>query len=286
MPTPQTSTHNLFHHIVSRLAGHFGNSEAQALARIIVEDYLNLPFPHVMAGISPALSVQEGQKLDLCISRLLDNEPIQHIIGHCSFCGHTICVNPSVLIPRPETEQLVSMVLSLPDLPEHASVMDACTGSGCIAISLKAEHPEWQIYACDASPEALHTASENATLNNTEVFFSLADVLSPMRPEGPFDVIVSNPPYVMNREKSSMKPHVLEREPQMALFVPDEKPLIFYHAIATWGRRSLTPGGWIMAEMNPLLCADTLQVFAQQGYRNCEIINDFFGKQRFIRCQK
>ena len=275
MPTPQTSTHNLYHYIVSRLAGHFGNSEAQALARTIVEDYLYLPFPHVMAGISPALSVQEGQKLDLCISRLLDNEPIQHIIGHCTFWGHIFNVNPSVLIPRPETEQLVSMVLGIPDLSMHAAVMDACTGSGCIAVSLKKERPEWQLYACDASPEALQTARENAILNNVEVYFSLTDVLSPERPEGPFDVIVSNPPYVLDKEKTTMEPHVLEREPHMALFVPDENPLVFYHAIANWGRQSLTPDGWILTEINPLLATETLQVFTQQGYRNCEIITIF-----------
>ena len=286
MPTPQTSTHNLYHYIVSRLAGHFSDSEAQALARIIVEDYLNLPFPHVMAGISPALTVQEGQKLDLCISRLLDNEPIQHITGRCTFCGRTLNVNPSVLIPRPETEQLVSMVLSLPELPKCAAVMDACTGSGCIAVSLKAEQPDWQIYGCDASAEALQMARENATLNNADIHFSLVDVLTSERPKGSFDVIVSNPPYVLNREKSSMKPHVLEREPHMALFVPDDNPLIFYHAIANWGRQSLSPNGWVLTEINPLLATDTLQVFTQQGYKNCEIINDLYDKQRFIRCQK
>ena len=286
MPTPQTSTHNPYHYIVSRLASHFGKSEAQALARIIVEDYLNLPFPHVMAGISPVLSAQEGQKLDLCISRLLDNEPIQHIIGHCTFCKHTFKVNPFVLIPRPETEQLVSMALNLPDLPKHVVVMDACTGSGCIAVSLKKERPEWLLYACDASPEALQTARENATLNNTEVCFSLTDILTSERPEGPFDIIVSNPPYVMDKEKSSMKPHVLEREPHMALFVPDDNPLIFYHAIADWGKQSLSPNGWILTEINPLLAGETLSVFTQQGYKKCEIINDIYDKQRFIRCQR
>ncbi|MBP5628437.1 MAG: peptide chain release factor N(5)-glutamine methyltransferase [Bacteroidaceae bacterium] len=286
MPTPQTSTHNLYHNIVSRLADHFSSSEAQALARMIVEDYLNLPFPHVMAGISPALSVWEGQRLDLCISRLLADEPVQHIIGHCTFCGHTFSVNPSVLIPRPETEQLVSMAMSLPALPEHAVVMDACTGSGCIAVSLKKEKPEWQLYACDASTEALQTARENATLNETDIAFSQVDVLSSERPTGPFDIIVSNPPYVMDKEKTSMEPRVLKHEPHMALFVPDDNPLIFYKAIAAWGKQSLNPGGWVVVEINPLLAEETSDIFTHQGYENCEIINDIFGKQRFIRCQK
>ena len=239
-----------------------------------------------MAGISPALSVQEGQMLDNCISRLLANEPIQYITGHTDFCGHSFTVNPSVLIPRPETEQLVGMTLDLPDLPIHAAVMDACTGSGCVAISLKAERPEWQVYACDISAEALQTARENASANNTQVIFSLTDVLSANRPKGPFDVIVSNSPYVLGREKNSMKPQVLEREPHIALFVPDSDPLIFYRALAIWGIHSLSPHGWILAEINPLLSTETVEIFAQHGYGNCEIINDIFAKKRFIRCQK
>ena len=239
-----------------------------------------------MAGISPALSVQEGQKLDLCISRLLADEPIQHIIGRCTFCGHAFGVNPSVLIPRPETEQLVSMALSLPGVPAKAAVMDACTGSGCIAISLKKERPQWQVYACDVSSEALQTARDNAASNGADITFSQLDVLSTVRPEGTFDILVSNPPYVMNKEKSSMEPRVLDHEPHMALFVPDDNPLVFYQALAAWGNRSLHPSGWVVAEINPLLATDTSDVFTQQGFAHCEIINDIFDKQRFIRCQK
>lgn len=286
MPTQQTSTPNLYHYIVSKLAGHFENQEAQALARIVVEDILNLPFPHVLAGISPAISVQEGQKLDLCIQRLLADEPIQHIIGHCIFYDRPFVVNPSVLIPRPETEQLVSMALNLPTLPKQAVVMDACTGSGCIAVSIKAERPEWQVFACDVSSEALHVAAQNAKLHNAGVVFSHLDILSPERPEGPFDIIVSNPPYVLNKEKTSMKSQVLNHEPHLALFVSDDNPLIFYQALAAWGRQSLRSGGWVLVEINPLLSSETLQLFAQQGFINCDIITDIFDKQRFIQCQK
>lgn len=256
------------------------------MARILIEDLLHLSLPHVLAGIMPPLSVQEGLLVKQAVSRLLDNEPIQYVIGSTTFCGNTFCVNPSVLIPRPETEQLVDMATDIADLPEHVSIMDACTGSGCIAISIKKKRPDWEVYACDISAEALQTARENAKANGAEVHFTHTDVLSDKLLTGPFDIMVSNPPYVMDKEKSSMEPHVLKREPHLALFVTDDEPLIFYRALAQWGQRSLSSEGWMLAEINPLLSQETKALFEAQQYRDCTIINDNYGKERFIRCRK
>lgn len=279
-------TPNLYSSIIGQLTARFAKDEAQAMARILIEDLLHLSLPHVLAGIMPPLSVQEGLLVEQAVSRLLDNEPIQYVIGNTTFCGNTFCVNPSVLIPRPETEQLVDMATDIADLPEHVSIMDACTGSGCIAISIKKKRPDWEVYACDISAEALQTARENAKANGAEVHFTHTDVLSDKLLTGPFDIMVSNPPYVMDKEKSSMEPHVLKREPHLALFVTDDEPLIFYRALAQWGQRSLNSEGWMLAEINPLLSQETKALFEAQQYRDCTIINDNYGKERFIRCRK
>ncbi len=279
-------TPNLYSSIIGQLTARFAKDEAQAMARILIEDLLHLPLPHVLAGIMPPLSVQEGLLVKQAVSRLLDNEPIQYVIGSTTFCGNTFCVNPSVLIPRPETEQLVDMATDIAELPEHVSIMDACTGSGCIAISIKKKRPDWEVYACDISAEALQTARENAKANGAEVHFTHTDVLSDKLLTGPFDIMVSNPPYVMDKEKSSMEPHVLKREPHLALFVTDDEPLIFYRALAQWGQRSLSSEGWMLAEINPLLSQETKALFEAQQYRDCTIINDNYGKERFIRCRK
>ena len=279
-------TPNLYSSIIGQLTARFAKDEAQAMARILIEDLLHLSLPHVLAGIMPPLSVQEGLLVKQAVSRLLDNEPIQYVIGSTTFCGNTFCVNPSVLIPRPETEQLVDMATDIADLPEHVSIMDACTGSGCIAISIKKKRPDWEVYACDISAEALQTARENAKANGAEVHFTHTDVLSDKLLTGPFDIMVSNPPYVMDKEKSSMEPHVLKREPHLALFVTDDEPLIFYRALAQWGQRSLSSEGWMLAEINPLLSQETKALFEAQQYRDCTIINDNYGKERFIRCRK
>ncbi len=279
-------TPNLYSSIIGQLTARFAKDEAQAMARILIEDLLHLSLPHVLAGIMPPLSVQEGLLVKQAVSRLLNNEPIQYVIGSTTFCGNTFCVNPSVLIPRPETEQLVDMATDIADLLEHVSIMDACTGSGCIAISIKKKRPDWEVYACDISAEALQTARENAKANGAEVHFTHSDVLSDKLLTGPFDIMVSNPPYVMDKEKSSMEPHVLKREPHLALFVTDDEPLIFYRALAQWGQRSLSSEGWMLAEINPLLSQETKALFEAQQYRDCTIINDNYGKERFIRCRK
>lgn len=319
---------DLYADIIGKLQGRYGKGEARALARIIIEDILHLPLPRVMAGLVPKLGAKEGRIIEGVIRRLLDDEPIQYIVGSTEFCGNTIKVNPSVLIPRPETEQLVDIALSLLPEDNDAAVMDACTGSGCIAIALKTARPHWKVSGCDISAEALQTARENSKLNSADVDFIHADITlihadttfihadatlkyidtalnhagstpshtapSPHKRTfasqiclaEAYSLIVSNPPYVLNEEKSSMKPHVLNREPHLALFVPDSDPLVHYRAIAWWGKQSLKPSGWIAVEINPILHDKTHQLFDNYGYSHCEVINDIYGKERFLICRK
>ena len=284
---------NLYADIIGKLQGRYGKGEARALARIIVEDILHLPLPRVMAGLVPELGAEEGQIVEGVIRRLLDDEPIQYIVGSTEFFGNTIKVNPSVLIPRPETEQLVGIALSLLPEDNDATVMDACTGSGCIAIALKTARPHWQVSGCDISAEALQTARENAKLNSADITFTQCDITAISGADTTqtilaeaFSLIVSNPPYVLNEEKSSMKPHVLNREPHLALFVPDSDPLVHYRAIARWGKQSLKPSGWIAVEINPILHDKTHQLFYNYGYSRCEVIRDIYGKERFLICRK
>lgn len=279
--------------IVGKLQGRYGKGEARALARIIVEDILHLPLPRVMAGLVSSLSAEEGQIIDDTIRRLLDDEPIQYIIGQTDFHGNTIRVNSSVLIPRPETEQLVDIALSLPDIANDAVVMDACTGSGCIAVALKTARPDWNVHACDISADALHTARENAKLNSADIAFTQCDITAISNADTTqtilaetFSLIVSNPPYIINKEKSSIEPHVLNYEPHLALFVPDNDPLVHYRAIAQWGKHSLKPSGWIAVEINPILRDQIVQLLDFFAYSHCETIKDFCGKERFLICRK
>lgn len=277
---------NIYQHITQQLFQVYERGEAQALSRIVVEDILGLSFTRVMAGLEGSLEPDKERLADETVARLLQNEPIQHIVGSAKFCGHVFRVSRDVLIPRPETEQLVEIAVGLGLSSESLRVMDACTGSGCIGVSIKLARPQWQVEACDISDEALQIASENAQNNGADVLFSKVNVLSNERPMGQFDLIVSNPPYVMNKEKSSMKPHVLEHEPHLALFVEDDNPLVFYQALAEWGRDSLVAGGYLAVEINSALGKQTSELFADAGYGDVRLITDMFDHHRFVVCRK
>jgi len=277
---------NLYQDIGQQLTEHYGEGEARALSRIIIEDILQMSFTRVIAGLEDGLTAESAEKVASTIDRLLKDEPIQHILGWTRFCGNEFEVSPDVLIPRPETERLVEIATSLSLPSENPLVMDACTGSGCIAVSIKLSKPKWQVVACDLSEPALQMAQNNANANGAEVVFAQVDVLSAERPKGPFDLIVSNPPYVMNKENSTMEPRVLEHEPAMALFVDDDDPLVFYRAIAEWGKLCLKPRGWIAVEINSALGKETSNLFVEHGYHEVRLEKDMFERDRFVICQK
>ena len=209
--------------------------------------------------------------------------PIQHIVGYIDFCGCRIEVNESVLIPRPETEELVEF-LAVSGQRSAASVLDLCTGSGCIAVALKSLSPKCRVVGVDISPEALKVAKRNAVENNVEVDFLQADVLLDSQWSsfgGPWDLIVSNPPYITDAEKALMQANVIDYEPSQALFVPNDDPLLFYKHIVAFAKQRLTNGGLLAMEINERFGQETLQLLHDHGFTGV-LHHDFRGKDRFV----
>jgi release factor glutamine methyltransferase len=222
------------------------------------------------------------------IKRLLKNEPLQYIIGEVEFAGLKLKINRSVLIPRPETEELCQIILSQHD-GNRMDVIDLCTGSGCIALALKSARPHWQVEGVDLSSDALSIAKENASMHQLQVNFSIVDVLNVnvnQWGERTIDLIVSNPPYVRKSEAIDMRPEVLNHEPHMALFVDDDDALIFYKRVIEIGYHRLNPGGFIYFEINEYKAEETLMLFENFPVFQAELIQDFAGKWRFIRASK
>ena len=220
------------------------------------------------------------QKIQEIIDRLLHFEPIQYIFGHTLWNGLDLLVTPATLIPRPETAELVEKILSTLNFKlstAHISVLDVGTGSGCIAIALKKAHPEWQVTGIDISPEAIEVASENAKRNSVEVDFKVADIFDF---NGDFDIVVSNPPYICESEKVSMRPNVLNYEPASALFVPDNDPLRFYRCIA-----ELKLGKYLFFEINEAHPNELSAMLSELGYTDIIITNDIYGKPRIIEAR-
>ena len=226
------------------------------------------------------------------LDELKTGKPLQYVIGETEFYGLTFKVNPSALIPRPETEELVDWILS--DLGksktsiEGLKIIDIGTGSGCIPISLKKNLPEAQLYALDISTEALGVSKQNAAFNQTMVNFIQADILNLLNEQltdEKFGIIVSNPPYVTDSEKQQMLPNVLQHEPHLALFVSDNDPLIFYKAIADFTLKHSDTNGSLYLEINENLGEETVQLLKHMGFKNIELRKDLSGKDRMIRCQ-
>lgn len=223
------------------------------------------------------------------IERLNTNEPIQYILGETEFYGRRFLVNDSVLIPRPETEELVKYIVDkqqnqFPVTNNHLQILDIGTGSGCIAISLAKELPNFKVTAYDISEKALETAKKNAELNKADVTFEKVDILNPLFTihHSPFTIIVSNPPYVTKQEIGRMQKNVLDFEPHLALFVEDSEPLIFYEAIANFAFNNLTNNGLVAVEINEVLGEETAEVFRRKEFSEVEIIKDIHQKDRFV----
>lgn len=225
------------------------------------------------------------QKVCDTTTRLLAHEPIQYIFGMAEFYGLRLHVSPDVLIPRPETAELVDMIVSQAHDRSDLRVLDICTGSGCIAVALARNLRFPHIDAVDLSAKALEIAAQNASDLKVKINFSRRDALHLQPETSPrYDIIVSNPPYIAEHEKSSMDANVLEHEPAMALFVPDDNPLLFYHAIASYAMSALVPGGRLYFEINPLFASQLGSDLKNQGWQDINIIPDMQRLNRFIYC--
>jgi len=249
--------------------------EVQAIALAIMEKYYQL----TLTDILEEKAIEEFDLYQI-IDRVNKHEPLQYVLGEAYFYGRKFKVNPSVLIPRPETELLISEILQ--ERLDSPRILDIGTGSGCIAVTLKLEIPGAEIYALDISEAALSVAKENSISHNTLVNFIQGNFIADFS-IAPVDIIVSNPPYVQESEKKAMQANVLKHEPHLALFVSDDDPLLFYRTIAAKSNFLLNPGGKIFAEINEHLGTETANLFKSFGFNDVEIIQDLDNKPRIIK---
>lgn len=272
-------------YIRSRLQPYYTAEEVSALSRIVCCDLLGQAPTDYYLGKDIALSSKKEQELEDILQRLSRFEPLQYIEGRTLFLGRELLVAPGVLIPRPETEELVELMLK--EIPADARILDVGTGSGCIAISLAKELPEALVTAWDVSPEALNVARANARKLQADVRFVECDVLACQVDEvGLYDVIVSNPPYVTEAEKADMEPNVLQWEPSLALFVPDDDPLRFYRRIAVLGRDMLADGGRLYFEINRAYGREMVEMLRAMGYVGVRVEKDLSQNDRFVIAEK
>lgn len=266
------------------LAGVAEPQEVQAMIRIICEDIFNYDPVDVALRQESELPEFAQERITDLIARMRRHEPLQHIIGWARFHGHKFKVTPTVLIPRPETEQLVDLIVN-ENTASDLRVLDMGTGSGCIAISLARALKFASVDALDVSRDALAVARENAAALKVKVRFFESDMLLP-QPAATYDIIVSNPPYICWSERESMERNVKDYEPGQALFVPDNDPLMFYKAIASYAQQSLERGGRLYLEINQRFGNEVKHLLVDHGFEDVRIIQDSFGKVRFAAAVK
>ncbi len=235
-------------------------------------------------ALNPNMEIDNGQLLrwNNVIVELKNQKPIQYILGETEFYGLPFLVNENVLIPRPETEELVKLILSNKQNTNSLKILDIGTGNGCIPIALKKNLPYAEVYAIDVSENALITAKKNAKLNKVEINFLLKNILETVDLEEQFDLIVSNPPYVRNLEKVEIDPNVLEFEPHLALFVEDDDALLFYRKILELAKKNLNPNGQLYFEINQYLGKETVALVEHYGFNRVQLLKDIYGNDRMV----
>lgn len=260
----------------------YGNGEARAITDYVLDVCFGLSKADIMCGAVEEMTAEKTAELNKIFGRLMEGEPVQYVLGRAEFCGRWFSVRPGVLIPRPETEELCAWITADSKASASPKVLDIGTGSGCIAITLQLDMPESKVTAWDISADALDVARENAQQLGANVNFVKLDALN-AKPEGEWDVIVSNPPYICEKEKKDMAVNVLEHEPHTALFVPDADPLLFYRAITRLAVQTLSKGGRLYFEINPIYADDTCHMMRAEGMTAVELRSDMYGKQRMAK---
>ena len=279
--------HPAYNYIKQAINGQYPDTEASAIAKAILTDVFQLSTTDLYASKDMNFSTNQAEKLEVIITRLRANEPLQYILGNCYFCGLDFHVEPGVLIPRPETAELVEWIISdrkSSDSPIR--ILDIGTGSGCISISLAKNLPQSEVHAWDISEDAIRIASGNAARLDANVRFRQTDVLGQVPTDTMMNVIVSNPPYITEAERTDMDANVTDWEPDTALFVPDNVPLLFYERIADIGKQILTPDGTLYFEINQRFGTETVDMLRKKGYRNVELRKDLSGNDRMIKAER
>lgn len=293
---------NTYQQLWQSLTPLYDADEAKAIVRTVLEVKYGMTLTDIICGKITELSADESIKLEEIMARLQKAEPVQYVLGEADFGGRKFRVEPGVLIPRPETAELCKWIVDTqkeketatekPAVP-HPNILDICTGSGCIAITLSLDIPQSTVTGIDISEKAIATATENAKKLNYNTKIKHADVFDwlKMAKEGiknepSLDIIVSNPPYICEKEKADMAKNVLNYEPGLALFVPDEDPLRFYRAIAEIAALELVNGGRLYFEINPIYEKETREMLEGFGFENIETQQDFYGKKRMMRAMK
>lgn len=271
---------------IQELIAIFGEDEAESFFYLILEEKQQLK--RIDLALQPDLTFSEEEILmwNSILEQLKLEIPVQYLLGKTSFFGLDFEVNPSVLIPRPETEELVDWIIKNSKSQVESAkikILDIGTGSGCIAISLAKNIKNAQVFAIDISDKALATAQKNAEINNVEVNFLNQNILETTDLNQKFDIIVSNPPYVRNLEKQEIKKNVLNSEPHLALFVEDNDALIFYKKIATLAQKNLTQNGELFFEINQYLGQEMIELLGKMNFKNIELRKDIYGNDRMIR---
>ncbi|AXT54779.1 peptide chain release factor N(5)-glutamine methyltransferase [Aquimarina sp. AD1] len=271
---------------IDSLAGLYNREEVESFFYMLSEKYLDMRRVDIALALGNEVNDDKISCFATAKERLFNQDPIQYIIGDTEFYGLLFKVNKNVLIPRPETEELVDWIIKNQEGEKRnrkLKIIDIGTGSGCIAISLAKNIPNSEVYAIDVSEKALEIARLNAADNDVEVNFIKANALELDSLDGDYDVIVSNPPYVRELEKKEIQPNVLDNEPHLALFVSDENPLIFYKKITELAKSSLALGGLLYFEINQYLGKETKVMIQEQGYQAVNLRKDLYGNDRMIQ---
>lgn len=264
----------------------YGEREATAMARIILMHLKRWDFPTLLANEEREASDYIVNRSEEILAQLLKGMPLQYALGETLFYGLTLSVAPGVLIPRPETEELVDIIVSDNDMRRDLRVLDLCTGSGAIALALARNLPFSSVDAVDISPDAVALARKNADALKIKLNISRGDVFTLSLHDDEFDIIVSNPPYVDESEKAEMEENVLDYEPHEALFVPDSDSLMFYRRITALASRALKSWGKLYFEINPRHASELMEMLRKEGFEDIEIIKDIHGKDRFAKAVK
>ena len=268
-----------------RLTNLYDFDEAKAIVRWVLDVRFGLSLTDILCGKVTELSSNDQEELEKIMQRLEKGEPVQYIIGVADFCGRQFHVEPGVLIPRPETAELCRYIMACRQQPSE-NILDIGTGSGCIAITLALDVPEVKVTVWDISDDALRIAKGNANALGATIIFEHQDALSPPADTRRWDIIISNPPYIKSQERDGMAKNVLDYEPKLALFAPEEDPVLFYKRIGDYAIHALNPGGLLFFELNPLTAESVSDDLHRLGFVEIEIREDQYGKQRFLKAKK